>query len=793
MSDAATLFDADAAAFTGTVEVLGVIFSAEEDGYAVLEVRDEAGEGFALVGAVGHLNEGDRAEVSGDWQTHSRYGRQLKARGALPLDPADRAGRIAYLTSLRHIGPARAERLVDEHGEGVLGAIGADPEGVFGGLSGVSAAQAAAAAESWHASRAIRDLHVQLAPHGLAHLAAPIHARFGERSMAVLHEDPYRLTEVAGVGFARADRIALAADVPPESERRAQAAAVFALGEAEQQGNTFLPVEELNRRTAKLIGLRPDPDVPARARGLTIDEGRAYREPTYASEVAVAATLAGRAAAPPQLEHEPGEQPPEDVEEERRLTDEQWAAVRGAFGARISVLTGGPGVGKTACTRAIVAEAARADVAVALCAPTGRAARRLEEATGHEAQTIHRLLEWMPGREPGFRPGHPLPAGLAIVDEASMLNLRLIEVLLGGLAETTHVVFVGDADQLPPIGAGKPFEDLIASGVAPVVRLTQIFRQAARSMITTAAHEINQGRPPQLEPGEGQERDFFFVDRPSPERALETVVEVVAERAPASFGVDPIRDVQVLAPMYKGAVGIDALNERLQARLNPDGAPAVSERFRIGDRLIQTRNSHELGLMNGSIVFLREDDPEQETIRVDTDEGGSLVIPYGETATLRLAYAISVHKAQGCEVPVVVGVCHRSHARMLRPAALHGDHPRPPRLRADRRPRRARAGREPRRQRRPPLGPRRTPARGRADSTPGMLLHFAPWRGTMQQSWSRLGPHSPPSESRSAGSPCWRCWCWRSPTCAAPSTPPCTATRRGCAATSRAWVLRGRC
>ena len=666
MSYTATLFDADAAAFTGTVEVLGVIFSAEDDGYAVLEVQDaESGEGFALVGPVAHLSAGDRAEVSGDWQTHSRYGRQLKARGALPLDPADRAGQIAYLTSLRHIGPARAERLVDEHGEGVLGAIAADPAAVFGALRGVSAAQAAAATESWHASRAIRDLHVQLAPHGLAHLAAPIHARFGERSMAVLHEDPYRLTEVAGVGFARADRIALAADVPPESPRRAQAAAVFALTEAEQQGNTFLPVEELNRRTAKLIGLRPDPDVPATARGLLLDEGRAYREPTHASELAVAATLAQRAAAAPHLDHDPGESPPDDIEAERRLTDEQWSAVRGAFAARISVLTGGPGVGKTACTQAIVAEAARADVPIALCAPTGRAARRLEEATGHEAQTIHRMLEWMPGREPGFRPGHPLPAELVVVDESSMLNLRLIEVLLGGLAETTHVVFVGDADQLPPIGAGKPFEDLIAAGIAPVVRLTQIFRQAARSMITTAAHEINQGRPPHLQPLGDQDHDFFFIDRPSPERALETVVEVVAERAPTSFAVDPIREVQVLAPMYKGAVGIDALNERLQARLNPDGAAAVSERFRLGDRLIQTRNSHELGLMNGSIVFLRADDPEEESIVVDTDEGGSLVIPYGETATLRLAYAISVHKAQGCEVPVVVGVCHRSHVRML--------------------------------------------------------------------------------------------------------------------------------
>jgi len=666
VTETATLFDADAAAFTGTVEVLGVIFSAEDDGYAVLEVEEiESGEQFALVGPVAHLDAGDRAEVSGDWQTHNRYGRQLRAKGALPLDPADRAGRIGYLTSLRHIGPNRAERLVDEHGEGVMGAIAADPAGVFGSLRGVSQAQAAAAAESWHASRAIRDLHVQLAPHGLAHLAAPIHRRFAERSMTVLHEDPYRLTEVDGVGFVRADRIALAGDVPPESPRRAQAAAVFAIAEAEQEGHSFLPVDELTRRTAKLIGLSPDPDVLVGAPGLLLDEGRAYRELTHASELAVAATLATRAAVPPHLDHDPGESPPEDDGETHGLTEEQWAAVRGAFASRISVLTGGPGVGKTVCTRAIVAEADAAHARIALCAPTGRAARRLEEATGHEAQTIHRLLEWMPGREPTFRPGHPLPADLVIVDESSMLNLRTMEILLGGLAETTHVVFVGDADQLPPIGAGRPFDDLIEAGVAPVVRLSLIFRQAARSMITTAAHEVNRGRSPHLEPEEDQERDFFFVERPAPERALETVVEVVAERAPKSFGVDPIRDVQVLAPMYRGAVGIDALNERLREQLNPYGKPALNDRFRIGDRLIQTRNSHELGLMNGSIVFLRSDDPSEEAIVVDTDEGGRLTIPYEETATLRLAYAISVHKAQGCEVPVVVAVCHRSHARML--------------------------------------------------------------------------------------------------------------------------------
>ena len=667
MSDGDTLFETDGGSHSATVEVLRVIYKAEDDGYAVLEVRDtESRDKHPLVGPIAHLNPGDRAEVSGDWQTHSTYGRQLRAERAMPMDPEDREGRIAYLTSLRHIGPARAKRLVDEHGEEVMGRIAADPTGVFGSLGGMNVGKVDAAVESWHASRAIRDLHVQLAPHGLAHLAAPIHARFGDQAMAVLHEDPYRLTEVAGVGFARADKIALAGDVPPESSRRAQAAAYFALGEAEQGGSTFLPLPELAQRASRLLGVVADPDVLADAPGLAIEEGNAYREGTLASEVAVARTLQARLAAPPHLEHDPGDSPAPEDEDQRGLTEEQWAAVRGTFLSRISVLTGGPGVGKTICTRAIVDEALKAGYRVALCAPTGRAARRLEEATGgHEAQTIHRMLEWAPGSEPAFRPGHPLPTDLVVVDEASMLNLRTMEVLLGGLAESTHVVFVGDADQLPPIGAGKPFGDLIASAAAPVVRLTLVWRQAAKSMIITAAHEINQGRPPHLEPEADQERDFFFIDRANPERARDTVVEVVAERAPSRYGVDPIRGVQVLAPMYRGAVGIDALNERLQERLNPDGQPALGERFRIGDRLIQTRNAHDLGLMNGSIVFLRDDDPEKEVLAVDVDEGGALDIPYDDAADLRLAYAISVHKAQGCEVPVVVTVCHRSHARML--------------------------------------------------------------------------------------------------------------------------------
>ena len=643
-----------------TVTVRHVLFASDDGSFSIIDALDEgSGDDVAIIGPVGHLSPGDRAQVNGSWEEHARYGHQLRAADALPLDPVDRAGQIAYLTSLRHIGEVRADALCRIHGESVLEAIAADPEGVFGELPGLGKRQAAAATDSWHESRAVRDLHVQLAPHGLAHLASLLHARHGADAMRVLHEDPYGLVEIEGVGFKLADRIALSTDVPPDSERRAQAAASYALAEAERQGHTHLPSDELTRAATELLGTGADPEVLTSAPDLLVDEGRVYRSATHARELWCAEALAGRAGREPHVSHDPGSEPSDG------LTHEQWEAVRGAFASRLSILTGGPGVGKTVCTKAIVEQAAAANAKVALCAPTGRAARRLEEATGHEAATIHRMLDWMPGSEPGHNPGHPHTADIVLVDEASMLNLQICEVLLGGLAETTHLVLVGDADQLPPVGAGKPFSDVIESGIAPSTRLTHIFRQAARSMITTAAHAVNEGRQPELEPGPDQDHDFFFMDRPDPAHALDTVTSLVAERVPDGLGLDPVRDVQVLAPMYRTAVGIDALNEALQARLNPKGRPALKDRFRVGDRLIQTRNSHELGLMNGSICFLADDDPDEEAIVLETDDGGSLVVPYDQANALKLGYAISVHKAQGSEVPVVVCICHRSHARML--------------------------------------------------------------------------------------------------------------------------------
>lgn len=662
-----TLFDPEDG-FSGRVEVKRQIFAATDDGYAVIEAVPEGSRlPITIIGPLAHLGEGDRAEIRGEWTEHRQYGRQLRARTATPLDPTDRKGQIAYLSTLKHIGPARAERLVDAHGDEVMDVIAADPIAAFSALPGLSRKKAESTAESWYASRAVRDLHVELAPHGLAHLAARLHARYGDEAMTVLHNDPYRLTEIEGVGFARADTIAMANDIPPESDRRAQAAAWFVISQAEQEGHTHLPAAELKAGVAELLGRQPELDVLATARGVVVEDDRFYRRATFEREVWCAETLRRRAAGSGRFSAGDGgglQLDPSDTPRDG-LTEEQWHAVRSAFTSRLSVITGGPGVGKTMCTREIVEMARGLNAQLALCAPTGRAARRLEEATGHEAQTIHRMLEWRPGDEPGFRPGHELPAELVVVDEASMLNLQLLEMLLGGVAESTHIVFVGDADQLPPVGAGKPFADLITSGLVPVTRLTQIFRQAARSMITTAAHAINQGNFPELKPGPDQIHDFYFVERVSPEKAAATVVELVSRRVPEGLGFDPTRDVQVLAPMYRHAVGIDALNEMLQAAVNPEGAPACRDRFRVGDRLIQTRNSHELGLMNGSICFLIEDDPEEEAILIETDDGAELVVSYEEAETLRLAYAISVHKSQGCEVPVVVFVCHNLHAHML--------------------------------------------------------------------------------------------------------------------------------
>jgi exodeoxyribonuclease V alpha subunit len=380
---------------------------------------------------------------------------------------------------------------------------------------------------------------------------------------------------------------------------------------------------------------------------------------------------------PPSKLHPPDDPPADVLPDGAELAQEQWHGVQGAFAHRFSLVTGGPGTGKTASIRMIGAIAAQQRASLVLVAPTGRAALRMREATGLEASTVHAALGWIPGEGPTLDEDEPLACDLLVVDETSMANLELLVTLLRAVGPGTHVVLVGDADQLAPVGAGKPFAELVASGLVPTARLQHIFRQAAGSMIVQGAHAIRAGGAPSFVPAEGMRRDLFLIERPDPVAAREEIAGLVSKRLPGHYGVDPVNDVQVFAPVYRGELGIDALNDALRAALNPHGAPIGNGRLRIGDKLMLVgRNLHELGIMNGTLLRLLEaldgDDDGAGGVLVATDAGAVIEIPPAEVGNLRLAYACSVHRGQGIELPIAIVVAHPSAGgRFLRREMLY--------------------------------------------------------------------------------------------------------------------------
>ena len=659
--------------FDDEVTVRYVRFANEQSGWAVLDAAGPDGAPVALVGPLVHLEEGERVRIVGDWVNDSRYGRQVKVSEARPLPPQDPAALTGYLRRIKHVGTRRAEDLVARFGpEQVLDVIDSDPAHAFGQI-GLRAGRAQEAAESWQKLRVTRRLHLLLAPHGLAYLASRIHEHYGTAAHQILTDDPYRLTSVFGVGFAIADRIARASGTPPDPAKRERAGVMHVLAEAERGGSTCLPAPALLTEAAELLG----GEVAEERIDTLVSDGHVvrveqwvYRTATAELEAELAARVDALLAGTPnsrlgdgRRRAAPGSADTPDAPDE--LTAEQQAALEAAFAHRLSVITGGPGTGKTASIKTIAARATERGARVMLVAPTGRAAVRMTEASGLRARTVHSALGWIPGEGPTHDEQDPLSCDLLIVDETSMANLELLVTLLRAVGDGTHVVLVGDADQLAPVGAGKPFAELVASAGVPVARLTHIFRQAADSMIVQGAHAIRVGDTPSFSAGEGMRRDLFLIERASSQAALEEIVSLVADRLPTHYEVDPVRDIQVFAPVYRGDLGIDALNRALRAALNPDGQPVRGGRLRIGDKLMMTgRNLHELGLMNGTVLRLLDEvdgdrgaDNDEPALILGAEES-VFRLAHEDADRLQLAYACSVHRGQGIELPVSVIVAH---------------------------------------------------------------------------------------------------------------------------------------
>ena len=641
-------------------------FANSDNGFAVLDAETDDGP-VVLVGPLVHLENGERAHITGTWVNDSRYGEQVQVQEARPLPPEDRAALTSYLRRIKNIGEKRAKALIDRYGtDGVLDAIDHEPAVAFRRV-GLNPFRAQEAASSWNELRTIRRLHLLLAPHGLAYLAKRISDEYPNTAHHVITENPYELTRVFGVGFKVADRIARgSADSVESIPGRVSAALVYALSEAEGRGgSTCLPVGQLLAAARDLLGEMPAEeaiDGLVADGDLVRDEGWVYRTPTWELEQElterVLAMLADGVGEGKLHPVEDGTQ----VGSGLTLTPEQEAGVRAAFEHRLSVITGGPGTGKTASIRTIAKLGEAQGGKVLLVAPTGRAARRMTEASGVDAKTVHSALGWVPGELPERDEDDPLPYDLLIVDESSMANLELMVTLLRAVAPSAHVVLVGDADQLAPVGAGKPFADMVVSDVVPTARLNHIFRQAAGSMIVQGAHAIRRGETPEFKAGEDMRQDLFLMERGSAREALELIVELVSRRLPKHYGVDPLEDIQVFAPVYKGDLGIDTLNRALRDALNPDGKPVRGGRLRIGDKLMMTgRNLHELGLMNGTVLHLQDEIPgaegDEAALLLRSDEQ-LFRLPPEEAESLRLGYACSVHRGQGIELPVAVIVAH---------------------------------------------------------------------------------------------------------------------------------------
>lgn len=661
-----------------------ITYANEDNGYTVARV--DAGRGGDLLTVVGSLlgaQVGESLRMEGHWGSHPQYGRQFTVDNYTTVLPATVQGIRRYLGSglIKGIGPRIAERIVDHFGTGTLDVIEADPRRLVE-VPGLGPKRTGLIAAAWEEQKAIKEVMVFLQGVGVStSIAVRIYKKYGDAAISVVKNQPYRLAaDVWGIGFLTADRIAQSVGIPHDSPERVKAGLQYALSQSADQGHCYLPEERLIADAVKLLqvdtGLVIDclEQLAAEEEGVVRErvpgeDGQpltaVYLVPFHRAELSLSGQLLRLLRAP------------EDritafcgVDWEAalgwlagrtgaRLAPEQRAAVRLALTEKVAVLTGGPGCGKSFTVRSVV-ELARAKKAkVLLAAPTGRAAKRLAELTGAEASTVHRLLELKPGGDAAYDRDRPLDADLVVVDEASMLDLLLANKLVKAVPPGAHLLLVGDVDQLPSVGAGEVLRDLLdEGGPVPAVRLKRIFRQARQSGVVTNAHRINSGAPPVTQ----GLSDFFLFAEDDTEEAGRLTVDVVARRIPARFGLDPRRDVQVLAPMHRGPAGAGTLNGLLQQAVTP-ARPDVPEKrfggrvFRVGDKVTQIRNNYEKGangVFNGTVGVVTALHTEDQRLTVRTDEDEEVGYDFDELDELSHAYAVTIHRSQGSEYPAVV-------------------------------------------------------------------------------------------------------------------------------------------
>lgn len=647
-----------------------------------------------VVGTMPEVQPGESVRLEGEWTSHPQYGRQFKAEIMTPVRPATAEAIGRYLGSglIKGIGPVTAQRIVDFFGLETLEILDRTPERVKE-VPGVGKHRARLIAQAWVEQQHIKDVMLFLQGHGISTgLAVKIYKNYGDQSIAIVSRDPYRLArDIFGIGFRTADKIAQDLGLPADAPSRIEAGIIYALNEATNDGHVYLPRDTLAETAADMLAIDPalveqHLDTMIRKRDViseTIPSGLEHLEavyvpPMYFSERGAAERMR-------QLRDTPSSRLNAQVVDwdtliaavmrssALSLTPQQQEAVRRALTNKISVLTGGPGTGKTTTLRTLIAVLERARRRFLLASPTGRAAKRLSEATGHPARTIHRMLGFSPS-DFGFTHNeeNPLDADIVIIDEASMLDLSLFYSLLKALSPDTHLLLVGDIDQLPSVGAGNVLHDVIAGSVGALTRLDVIFRQAETSRIIFNAHQINRGEMPDTS---NRSDDFFVFVEEDPVAAADLLVDVVKTRIPQKFGLHPVDEIQVLAPMYRGPVGVSALNEALQAALNP-GSARVAEKslmgtlFRKGDKVIQMRNNYEKDVFNGDIGRVHSLDMTNQSLTVVIDDR-LVKYDWSEADELTHAYCISVHRSQGSEYPCVVVPVMTQHYMMLQRNLLY--------------------------------------------------------------------------------------------------------------------------